>query len=35
MTVAQNDPKDQQMTECIEKQPNEDVNGDEEAGNRL
>lgn len=35
MTVADNDPEDQEMEECEEKQPNENDNGDEEAGNRL
>ena len=35
MTVAQNDPKDQQMTERMEKKPNEVDNGEEDAGNWL
>ena len=35
MTVAQNDPKDEQMAEQLGKQPNENDNGDEDAANRL
>ena len=33
MSVAQIDPNEQQMKDRLEKQPNEEDNGDEDAGN--